>query len=254
MSAESYKDKGNDYFKQKNYEKAIENYTYATEIDPKNHVYYTNRALCYASMGRWDKSLRDADKSISLNKDWTKGWYRRGVALRELKDYSKALEAFDQCQNLDSKNDEYKKAYTETKKLMYAGLSPAEVEKVEGNEFFKRGKINEAIAKYTRGLELVKEPQNDKEKQVKADIHANRAACYVQLYEPTKVRDDCNIALMLVPNHFKALLRRGQAYEALEKYKAAIEDFQAALQQHPNDNMAIQALSRCNKALKQMSG
>lgn len=78
MSAESYKDKGNQYFKEKNYEKAIENYTYATEIDPKNHVYYTNRALCYASMQRWDKSLRDAEKSISLNKDWTKGWYRKG--------------------------------------------------------------------------------------------------------------------------------------------------------------------------------
>lgn len=53
MSAESYKDKGNEYFKKKEYDKAIENYTYACEIDPKNHVYYTNRSLCYANMGRW---------------------------------------------------------------------------------------------------------------------------------------------------------------------------------------------------------
>ena len=27
-----------------NFEKAIEYYTYATEIDPKNHLYYTNRS------------------------------------------------------------------------------------------------------------------------------------------------------------------------------------------------------------------
>jgi tetratricopeptide (TPR) repeat protein len=72
MSAESYKEKGNEYFKKGDYEKAIENYTYACEIDPKNHLYYTNRSLCYASMKRWDKSLRDADKSIALNPNWVK--------------------------------------------------------------------------------------------------------------------------------------------------------------------------------------
>lgn len=51
---------------------AIEFYTYATEMDPKNHIYMTNRALCYASMKKWDKSLRDADKAIALKPDWEK--------------------------------------------------------------------------------------------------------------------------------------------------------------------------------------
>jgi len=248
MSAESYKDKGNEEFKKQNYDKAIEYYTYATEIDPRNHVYYTNRSLCYASMKRWDKSLRDADKSISLNKDWVKGHYRRGVALRETGDFTKALDAFERCKDLDSKNADYKKAYDATRAEMFKGLSPAEIQKVEGNELFKRGKIDDAIAKYKKGLDLLSNPTSDKDKQTKADLHANRAACYIQLYEPEKVRADCNAALALVPNHFKALLRRGQANEALEKYKAAVEDFQAALNQHPNDSMAIQALNRCKKA------
>lgn len=51
---------------------AIEFYTYATEMDPKNHIYMTNRALCYASMKKWDKSLRDADKAVALKSDWEK--------------------------------------------------------------------------------------------------------------------------------------------------------------------------------------
>ncbi len=43
----------------------------------------------------------------------------------------------------------------------------------------------------------------EKNRQLKADILANRAACYVQLYEPTKVKADCDEALKLVPNHGK---------------------------------------------------
>lgn len=250
--AEKYKEQGNDEFKKGNFDKAIEFYTYATEMDPRNHVFFTNRALCYEKMKKYDKALRDAEKSTQLNKDWEKGHYRRGVALRELGRYVEALDAFETCQNLNSKNDEYRKAYDDAKKQMYKGMSEAEIHKIEGNEFFKRGKIQEAIDKYTRALSGAK-GDDDKIKQLKADCYANRAACYVQLYEPQKVRDDCNAALLLVPNHFKALLRRGLALESLEKYKAAVDDFEAALRQHPGDNMAVQALSRCKKAAQQMA-
>lgn len=60
---------------------------------------------------------------------------------------------------------------------------------------------------------------DEKTNMLRADVYANRAACNVQLYEPNKVRADCDAALKLVPNHVKALLRRGQALESLEKYK-----------------------------------
>jgi len=252
VQAEKYKEQGNDEFKKGNFDKAIEYYTYATEMDPRNHVFFTNRALCYEKMKKYDKALRDAEKSTQLNKDWEKGHYRRGVALRELGRFVEALDAFEMCQNLNSKNDEYKKAYDDAKKQMYKGMSEAEINKIEGNEFFKRGKIQEAIDKYTKAISGAK-GDDEKVRQLKADCYANRAACYVQLYEPQKVRDDCNAALTLVPNHFKALLRRGLALESLEKYKAAVDDFEAALRQHPGDNMAIQALARCKKAAEQMA-
>jgi len=252
--AEKYKEQGNDEFKKGNFDKAIEFYTYATEMDPRNHVFFTNRALCYEKMKKYDKALRDAEKSVQLNKDWEKGHYRRGVSLRELGRYAEALDAFEICQNLSSKNDEYKKAYDEAKKLMYKGMSQQEIQKIEGNDLFKRGKIQEAIDLYTKALTGVGQKDDEASKQLRADCHANRAACYVQLYEPQKVRDDCNAALTLIPNHFKALLRRGLAFESLEKYSAAVEDFEAALRQHPGDNMAIQALNRCKKAAQQMKG
>lgn len=38
MSAEAYKNKGNEEFKKGNMQAAIENYTYAIEMDPKVNI------------------------------------------------------------------------------------------------------------------------------------------------------------------------------------------------------------------------
>lgn len=251
MSAEGYKEKGNEEFKKGNYEKAIEFYTYATEMDPKNHIFMTNRSLCYASMQKWDKSLRDADKAVALKADWEKGHYRRGVALAKLARYEEAMQAFQKCLDLNPKSADYQAQFNQAKKDLYKGLSEAEILKLEGNEFFKRGKIQDAITAYSSALEKTSE-ESEKDRQVKADLYANRAACNVQLYEPSKVRDDCNMALRLVPNHVKALLRRGQALESLEKYKDALADFQQALTIDPNNNMALQAIGRIKRSMKSM--
>lgn len=251
MTAESFKEKGNEFFKKGDYERAIENYTYATEMDPKNHIFMTNRSLCYASMKNWSKSLRDADKAIALKADWEKGWYRRGVALSNLERYEEAMAAFQKCLDLNPSSKDYQQQYDQAKKDLYKGLSESEILKMEGNEFFKRGKIPEAIAQYTKALDKAK-GDDEKTNQMRADVYANRAACNVQLYEPNKVRADCDAALKLVPNHVKALLRRGQALESLEKYKDALADMEAALRVDPNNNMALQALTRIKRSMKAM--
>jgi len=251
MSAESFKEKGNEFFKKGDYEKAIENYTYATEMDPKNHVFMTNRSLCYAQMKNWAKSLRDADKAVALKADWEKGWYRRGVALSNLEKYEEAMTAFQKCQDLNPSNKDYSTQYDQAKKDLYKGLKEEEILKMEGNELFKRGKIPEAIEKYTKALDKAR-GDDEKTNELRADVYANRAACNVQLYEPVKVRADCDAALKLVPGHVKALLRRGQALESLEKYKDALADMSLVLSIDPNNQMATQAISRIKRSMKQM--
>jgi len=247
--AEAYKEKGNAEFKAGNYEKAIENYTYATEMDPKNHIYFTNRSMCYASMKKWEKSLRDADKSVALNSNWEKGHYRRGIALQNMGQHKEAVDAFDKCVKLNPNNDDFKKAYQQARRELFKGMTESEILKMEGNECFKAGKIEEAVQKYTSALGKCG-GNDEKSNLIKADIYANRAACFVQLYEPSKVRADCDEALRFQPGHIKALLRRGQALEALEKYKLALEDFEAVLKVEPSTQMAMQAVSRLRNALK----
>jgi tetratricopeptide (TPR) repeat protein len=276
--ADAMKEKGNEEYKKGNYEKAIEFYTYATEMDPNNHVFYTNRAMCYAAMKKWDKSLRDAEKSITIKKDWEKGHYRKGVALQNLGRLQDAVTSFAECVKLAPNSADFAKAHDIAKKEMYKGLTDAEILKIEGNEMFKQGKIDPAIAKYTTALqkcpddkelmpseggsaaataggktETGKETKTEKFRAIKADVYANRAACYVQLYEPNKVKADCDAALRLVPNHGKALLRRGQALESLEKYKAALEDFEVVLKMDPTNKMAVSAAVRLRNALRRQN-
>lgn len=159
------------------------------------------------------------------------------------------MEAFQKCLDINPSSKDYQQQYEQAKKDLYKGLSAAEIEKLEGNDLFKRGKIQEAIDRYTKAIAKCKD-DDEKQKEVKSDCYCNRAACYVQLYEPVKVRDDCNAALLLNPNNIKALLRRGQALEGLEKYKDALADFEAALRMDPNNAMGLQAVGRIKRSMK----
>lgn len=100
----------------------------------QNHIFMTNRSLCYASMKNWPKSLRDADKAIALKGDWEKGWYRRGVALSNMEKYEEAMQAFQKCLDLNPSSKDYETQYNQAKRDLYKGLTESEILKLEGNE------------------------------------------------------------------------------------------------------------------------
>jgi len=74
----------------------------------------------------------------------------------------------------------------------------------------------------------------------------------VQLYDSAKVIADCTECLTIQPNNLKALIRRGLAYESLEKYKLALEDLQKVQLQDPSVSVAGQAIHRIKSALSRM--
>ena len=48
--ATEYKNLGNEAFKNKEYEKSIEYFTKAIEINPNDHIYYSNRSGSHACL------------------------------------------------------------------------------------------------------------------------------------------------------------------------------------------------------------
>ncbi|CAJ0748089.1 12151_t:CDS:2 [Entrophospora sp. SA101] len=54
------KEMGNGFFKRGNYELAIEHYGKAIEHDPKESIYFINRAMAYLKLQKWEKAEKDS--------------------------------------------------------------------------------------------------------------------------------------------------------------------------------------------------
>lgn len=98
MAAE-YKDKGNDAYKAANYQKAVDFYTSGIEQEPTNPALFSNRSAAYLKLEDYEKARRDADMCIELDKTWAKGWWRKGTAHFEDRDYRAARSTFQEGLN-----------------------------------------------------------------------------------------------------------------------------------------------------------
>ncbi len=101
--------------KHKDYDEAIEWYEKALEVDPKNHVVFSNRSAAYLSKGDGLGALCDADMCVDLNPNWGKSYVRRGAALHKLKRYQDAIEAYEKGLEVDPDNVSIKKGLEEVK-------------------------------------------------------------------------------------------------------------------------------------------
>lgn len=72
MTSEEVKREGNEFFKKKEFQKAIECYTAALLLDPQNHLLYGNRSLALLHLERNDEALLDAQQAIQIKSDWHK--------------------------------------------------------------------------------------------------------------------------------------------------------------------------------------
>lgn len=85
------KELGNKAYINKNYEEAVELYSKAIEIDPKDPVFYSNRATSLFELEKFDDCILDCDKCIELNPQFVKAYFRKALALREKLDDVQAV-------------------------------------------------------------------------------------------------------------------------------------------------------------------
>ncbi|XP_011306994.1 protein unc-45 homolog B [Fopius arisanus] len=114
-------------------------------------------------------------------------------------------------------------------------LSPREL-KEKGNEEFQKGNFDEALEYYSTALKL--SPEDTPEKSV---FYKNRAAVHLKQKSYDKVIKDCDESLKITPNDPKALFRRCQALEALERYEEAYRDARYVINADPS-NKAVQSI------------
>ena len=93
-TAKDWKDKGNALVKEKKYKEALDCYTKAIEIDPKDPILYSNRSAMHLNLSEFDQALADAEKAISIKSDYAKAYLRKGKALEGLNKVEEALNAY----------------------------------------------------------------------------------------------------------------------------------------------------------------
>ncbi|XP_073015291.1 translocon at the outer membrane of chloroplasts 64-like isoform X1 [Primulina eburnea] len=93
-SAEMAKEKGNQSFKDKQWQRAIGFYSEAIKLNSSNATYYNNRAAAYLELGSYNQAEEDCTRAIDLDKKNVKAFLRRGTAREMLGYYKEAMEDF----------------------------------------------------------------------------------------------------------------------------------------------------------------
>uniref|UniRef100_A0A8C6RTW3 RNA polymerase II-associated protein 3 n=1 Tax=Nannospalax galili TaxID=1026970 RepID=A0A8C6RTW3_NANGA len=114
QKAMSEKDRGNGFFKEGKYERAIECYTRGIAADGTNALLPANRAMAYLKIQKYEEAERDCTQAILLDGSYSKAFARRGTARTFLGKINEAKQDFETVLLLEPGN---KQAVTELSKI-----------------------------------------------------------------------------------------------------------------------------------------
>jgi stress-induced-phosphoprotein 1 len=147
-------------------------------------------------------------------------------------DLSGAFKTLDMASRLDAGNPDIdammkkvRPKYEAQERARKSGLSSTEKYKEEGDTKYKAADFEGAIVDYTKCLKAL----GDNSKPLAIKCLSNRSACFKQISNFDGTIEDCSGVLEVEPNNVKALVRRSQAFEAVERYKFALQDVKTVL-------------------------
>ncbi|KHJ43641.1 u-box domain protein [Trichuris suis] len=158
MSAADLKLQGNNYFAGHSYEEAIHCYTKAIVKDPENATFFTNRALCYLHLKRFESAAQDCRKALELNRFSVKGFFFLGKALLHLEQYEEAAKVLWRAHEL-----------SKAQKLNYGDQITSLLRTARRERFRieEERRVSQEIALQTYLLDLINKDKLDQLKQLK---------------------------------------------------------------------------------------
>ncbi|MDE5932986.1 MAG: tetratricopeptide repeat protein, partial [Lachnospiraceae bacterium] len=108
MTAWDYRRQGNRYRDLKQYEKAVESYSSAIDMQSNNAQFYNDRGYAYWILGKYDEAIADYNRAIELNPEFVEAYSNRGVVYENLGEYDEALA---DCNKAIELNPEFANAY-----------------------------------------------------------------------------------------------------------------------------------------------
>ena len=214
------------------YEEAIADYTRALDLDP-NVDTYTKRGVAYFKLNKYEAALADYTRALDLDSNADR-YTMRGDTCFMLKKYEEAIADYTRALDLDPNADTYT-----NRGIAYGRLNKHEAALVDfkdalgldrnfapayagrGDVYINLNKYEKAIANYTRALDLDSNAATYTKPRCRLWLaRTNTKKLPLQtLHQSLKT---------LTPNA-ATYTSRGATYGKLKKYKAAIADFNKAL-------------------------
>ncbi|ODN05597.1 Stress-induced-phosphoprotein 1 [Orchesella cincta] len=247
------KEAGNVAYKAKNFDKAIEQYKKALELDPTDMTYKLNSAAVYFEIKKYEDCVKECLDAIELGREnradfklIAKAFLRAGNSYKKMGDFRNAKVFYEKSLS-EHRTPETRSLLADVEKLIkeqerkaYINPEKSEEEKEKGNELFKKGDYATAMKHYTEAI--ARNPED-------ARLYSNRAACYTKLAAFDLGLKDCDKCLELDPNFIKAWIRKGKILQGMQDAGKAMTAYQKALDMDPNNAEAAEGYQQCMSAL-----
>jgi len=100
LSDKELKEQGNRLYNLRKYDDAINCYSKAIIKNPDVAHYFTNRALCYLKLLKWDNACTDCRRALDLDPNIVKGHFFLGQALFEMGSLDEAIKHLQRALDL----------------------------------------------------------------------------------------------------------------------------------------------------------
>lgn len=266
------KNEGNEYFKKKQYQQAIDKYTEAIKLNSSDVTFYSNRSACYAALEKWEEAAADGRECIMCDKNFVKGYFRQALGLQNLGNLDGALDACKRGLGIDSTNADLKKMCREIEESQRNAKVEALMTAAENQ--LSAGEIPEAYKSVDLALRL--DPNNPKlnrlkdrvqplyeraEKARKAtlDPKERQKEAADQLYKDAKFEEAIKAYTKCLDSisdksselALKCYGNRAACYKQVSNFDGIIQDSTAVLEYKPDDVKSLvrraQAFEACER-------
>ena len=243
------KKEADNFYKTKQFEKAIEQYNKCIELDGSQLLVRNNKAACFILLNKLDDALETVNEAIKLYKetDPSKRDYehiakllaRKARIYHLKKDFDQAIDLYNESllenrvPRIASELKDVQREKRKAEEIAYINPEKSEEHREKGNEYYKAGDYAKAVEEYEEAVR-----RNPKDKRV----YNNLAACFSKMLKFNESMKYADLALELDPNFVKALIRKATVYQVTKEYHKAIEHFEKVLKLDPENNEAKQGI------------
>ncbi|OAD62404.1 Stress-induced-phosphoprotein 1, partial [Eufriesea mexicana] len=247
--AQYEKQLGNEAYKQRKFEVALEHYNKAVELDPTEIIYLLNIAAVYFEQKEYHKCIAQCERAIEVGREnradfklIAKAFTRIGHVYKKMENWKQAKVFYEKSMS-EHRTPEIKtllsdidKIIKEEEKKAYIDPVKAEEEKELGNQKYKEGDYPTAIKHYS---EAIKRNPDD------AKYYSNRAACYTKLAAFDLGLKDCEKCVEIDPKFIKGWIRKGKILQGMQQQGKALTAYQKALELDPSNSEALEGYRSC---------